>query len=198
MKLMHFRIPLALCAVLLLSGCAAATANAVLGKAGSNFYQYFSQDDPNLIEKNYAAADYLVQQATTFIRKDRDVIKASPLTDIEEPEVFTTIAKVIPEQVGTRLSQLGYKVDMSEVSEAVDEVYLQGINVKQDAARFILSGTYRERDRSNLDVSLRIVDVKTGRFVGGFDYILPVRGGLRELSKPETRIFRVEPAQENP
>ncbi len=168
-----------------------------LSKAGSDAYTYFTRPGTNLVEKNYAAADYLIHQAETFVRKDRDVIKASPLTDIEEPEIYTTIAKVIPEQVGTRLSQLGYSVDMSEVSEAVDGVYLQGINKAERKPRFILSGTYRERTRKDLDVSLRLVDTQTGRFVGGFDYTLEVRGDLREMSKPETRIIRLEPDPPN-
>ncbi len=176
---------LSLCAaaLLALNGCTAA----VLGGAyAANKYYHDNQTD--FSAQNYAVADYLYQQAETFV-KPKHLIAAQPLTDLESPEVASKIGSVIPEQIGVRLSQLGYKMDLSEVSTSADTKLISPtLNGKKPD--FVLTGNYM-RDGRDMEVKARIIDLHNKRIVATFDYNTRLIGDAGRLSKPITKIERI-------
>jgi len=175
-------LPLAICA---LSGCTAVLAGAGLVAAD----QIINEEDPNFAAQNYAVADFLIQQADTFIGRNA-IIAAEPLTDIQTPEISTTIAKLIPEQIGIRLSQLGYRMDLSQVTTTADTNYLRPAMGKNEKPDFIITGNYLRRTNNDVDVKTRIVDLKNNRILAVFDYSMYMTRGVRDLSTPKPKIFR--------
>lgn len=172
---------LMLAAAILVSGCAAS----FLDTASRGIFQ---KEKVNLTERNYAAADYMIQQADTFVKKYQ-LIKVRPLTDGLEPQMSSALGKMIPEQVGIRLAQLGYRMDLQEVVTDPNTGYLKPALNPGEQPRYILSGTYL-RNRRDLDVKLRITDTRDSRVVSVFDYTLPMSSEVGELSEPRARIFR--------
>ena len=169
---------------------AACTPQTVIGAGGYAIYKkHFAPDDINLTEKNYAAADYLTQQASTYIARG-DVIKARSLTILGTPELTSQLARMIPAQVGTRLAQLGYNMDLSEVAEDADQTMYQTVNRKQTPDHS-LTGTYR-RAKNDLQITMRIVEAANNRVIGAFEYHVPYSRELRKLAEPEARIFVVD------
>jgi TolB-like protein len=174
-------------ALLSLGGCAAAFLNTAA-------HGIFIQDETNFAEKNYAVADYLIGQAKTYINRHHDVIKAVPLGDQMQPAMESEIGKMIPEQIGVRLSQLGYKLDLESVLTSEDLNYLKPAQGSTDKPDFILSGTFL-RGRSDMDVSVRIIDAKNSRVIAAFDYKLPLTRQVNDLASPQPKIMRMEPQQ---
>lgn len=175
-------LPLSLFA---LSGCTAVLAGAGIVAAD----QIFNEEDPNFAAQNYAVADFLIQQADTFIGRD-DLIAAEPLRDIQTPEISTTIAKLIPEQIGVRLSQLGYRLDLGEVTTMADTNYLRPSMRSGEKPDFIITGSYLRKTNKDIEVKARIVDLKNERIVAVFDYPIHMTRGVRDLSTPKPRIIR--------
>ena len=54
-----------------------------------------------------------------------------------------------------------------------------------------MTGRYAVLDRE-VEVYLRIIQVKTSRIVAQFDYIMPLNKELRDLSSTPTQIFRTQ------
>lgn len=176
-----------LCVSLLsLSGCTAIVASGGAFAA----HQALNKETTNLAAQNYAVADFIIQQADTFI-KPQSLITAEPLTDIQTPEVSTTIARLIPEQIGIRLSQLGYRMDLTKVTTTADTNYLRPNLKPGEKPDFILTGNYLRR-RDILDVKIRMIDVNRGRIVAVFDYPIEADSDIRKLSEPRPVITRIE------
>lgn len=180
-------LPLALMS---LSGCTAVLAGAGIVAAD----QYINEEDTNFAAQNYAVADFLIQQADTFIGP-RSLVLAEPLTDIQAPEISTTIAKLIPEQIGIRLSQLGYRMDLTKVTTSADTNYLRPSVEPNEKPDFILTGNYLRRNSRDVDVKTRIIDLKNNRIVAVFDYQIEISRSARDLSKPKPKIIRTTQTQ---
>jgi len=171
-----------------LSGCTSLLIGG--GALGLHELNVFQNPDVNLRAKNYAAADYVIQQGETFIRKDRDVIRLMPLVNFHDPKTPAEVGRIIPEQIGARLTQLGYKVDTSHVAPPA----AQGTGLQPSTAgtaQYILSGHYIE-DRPHLNVSLRLMQIQSNRAVGAFDYRMPTNREIRELAKPKPQILLIQ------
>lgn len=183
---------LALGLAALLGGCTdAETTVASTVAAISDFdpLKFFETNKVNMAEKNYAAADYLVDRGRGFI-KPGAAIRATPLLDVQEPRLMTQFGRLVPEQIGERLTQLGYNVDLSAVSTDVRPEFQ---SAPQPAARkpdFILSGSYIRRG-SDLDLRINITDADTGLERAMFNYTLPRTSDIRSKSKPQPTIYRL-------
>ncbi len=171
----------------------AACSHAILGAAAFTATEAMNREDLNLAAKHYAVADYIIQQASTYVKRD-SLIVAEPLTDIETPEMTATIAKLIPEQIGIRISQLGYRVDLGAVSTTPDTNYLRPGFAEAEKPDFVLTGHYLRR-RKGLDVKIRIVDLKNNGIVAAFDYTIKNEQQLRKLSEPQPKITKTTPGQ---
>ncbi len=177
--------------VSLLGGCEQALTSMGSSLASTDALSIFRDEDVNMTQRNYAAADYLIQQATSYITRG-DLIKATTLIDSDEPRVYSALGRGIPEQVGIRLSQLGYKVDLSDVLiQSADPNYRKPVVGQNEKADFILSGSYMRRAQE-LNISLRITEVSSGQITAVFDYVMPMNREISEMSEPEARIFKIE------
>jgi hypothetical protein len=171
-----------------LQGCT--PIEAALGLGGYAIYKSEFEDvDINLTEKNYAAADYITQQMRGNITK-YDLIRAKPLTAMENPQLTSALARIVPLQVGSRLAQLGYRMDMSEVVSPQDEGLYSSADTAQ-APDFLLTGTYRMGKDSVL-VNLRILNAKDKRVIGAFEYHVPESREIKKLAQPEPQIYIIE------
>jgi len=131
-----------------------------------------------------------VQQAKTFIRRG-DVIKVVPLVNFDDPQTPAAIGALILEQIGARLTQLGYHVDLEDVQAQRQFLNMSDILAATSTANkkpaFILGGHYIN-DRPNMNVNLRITQVKDNRVVGAFDYTMPTNREIRNLATPKPQI----------
>jgi hypothetical protein len=154
---------------------------------GIDPFMYF--DDPvNMMQKNYATADYLADRAKGFVTTSH-TIQAQPLQDFQEPRIITQFGKDVPMQVGQRLVQLGYNVDLTPVWTQVNDVYDPIAHPSISNPDFILTGSYG-RKTSSLDVTVRIVDAHTGIERASFTYNIPRQGDLRKATTPKPTIQR--------
>lgn len=179
-------------APILLSGCEGLLAldSAVIIDRTSDFvYGAVSGQEVNINAKSYAAADYLAHHIKTFISR-KDLIKAVPLYGEKSAEgKITEISTVVPYQVGLRLAQLGYQVDLSQVSPTKDAATSDALLNK---ARFILSGTFKRQPfrmhvYRDVDVTINVTDTRSGKVIATFDYVLPRNLEVQQLSAvPDT------------
>ncbi|MGB0720022.1 MAG: FlgO family outer membrane protein, partial [Bdellovibrionales bacterium] len=160
------------------------------GAAGVVAEQTINAPGVNFAAQNYAVADYLYQQADTFV-KPKYLVTAQPLSDIEAPEVSTTFARLIPEQIGIRLSQLGYRMDLTSVTTTQDTNYLKPTLAPGEKPRFILTGNYL-RKSNEVEVKTRIIDLQDNRIIAAFDYPIKMTREVREVLKSKPKIMRVE------
>lgn len=149
----------------------------------------FPQQETNWTQQNYAVADYLTQQTNSYIGRG-DLIAAKPLVDTEQPGMASDISKMIPEQIGTRLAQLGYRMDLSQVAYAADPNYIAPNLRAGEKPGYILSGSYTRR-RTEMDVNIRITGAQTGRVIAAHSYVMPRTREVNELATPEPKIVRM-------
>lgn len=185
-------VSLAALSTISLSGC---TAMALMDAGSLGIFQ---EENINLAERNYAAADYMAHQARSFIQ-EQTIIKVIAIGEEYEPNISSRIGHIIPEQVGTRLAQLGYSVDLSEVMDeeqpatfgaTVDNAEHRARHAGRTPSRMLLTGTYR-RLGQELQVSLRLMETSSGRVVGAMDYAVPMTRDIADLSAPRPRIFKI-------
>ncbi len=161
-------------------------------------HHYLTEEDPNLVAQNYAVADYLLQQARTFVTPQTNIV-AMPLTDSQTPDISIKLAKIIPEQIGTRFIQLGYDVDLNNVATEVQPSYTQNEPLQSSSpheADVLITGNYIRKNNNEIDVKLRMVEVKTDRVIASFDYAVHISRGIQSLSEQKPKIIRMTPAGE--
>lgn len=176
----------ALIPVMLLAACT----SVVMG-GGAAVMNIFDRPDVNLAEKNYAAADYLMQAGGNFVTRHDDV-KAVALQNSAEPQLSTRIGRIIAQQTGERLQQLGYRVDLTDVSANVEHDFPYAAPAPDRQPDFVLSGTYLNA-KSKVDVKLRLVNAHTGAVVASFDYGLLMSHEIQRMTKPSPLIYRTDP-----
>jgi TolB-like protein len=186
-------LPLCMAVAVVLAG--ACTPQTVLLGGGATALYIFDRPDVNLNEKNYAAADYLMQAGGHFVTRN-DKVKATPLQNLAEPQLSTKIGRVISQGVGERLQQLGYNVDLKDVNKAIENDFPYAANAANEEPDFVLTGTYYNA-KSKLEVNLRLVDADDSRVVAQFDYKMPMSHEIQSMTKPKPRIIRTTNPQTN-
>lgn len=152
-------------------------------------YGIFTTEDSKMRIRNIAAADYMNQTLSGYA-DETNLIRATPLHERLEPAISSQLGEIIAEQIGTRLSQIGYSVDLRGVSSADTTAYLApGSDIANQSPAFILGGSYMQQDQK-LQISARITDAKTGKAVAVFDYSLPLTHEIHDLSRAKPRIFK--------
>lgn len=166
-------------------------ASAASAATNLDLMSYFL-DDVNVMEKNYAAADFLADRARGYVSKN-NIIKVLPLLDSDEPRLTTEFGREMPEQVGRRLGEIGYKVDLNDVmtGPGYDETGAGVRRIPLGEPDYILTGAYK-RQRSTVDILYKIQDARTGVERASFNYSMPRRGSLRDSVKPGPMITRIE------
>jgi hypothetical protein len=158
-----------------LSGCTAAM---MLEKTK---YRFLSDQDVNLLDVNYAAADYVVGQARGVLTSN-SLILSKPLTESQNELATSKFARIIPEQVAARMVQLGYKVKATQRDD--------GTAAPETRRHFILTGTYLV-GQNTVTVSLRLLDSQTEQMMAAYDYVIPINDEIDELIQPEPTAMRL-------
>ncbi|MEM7679916.1 MAG: hypothetical protein AAF182_02815 [Pseudomonadota bacterium] len=153
----------------------------VISQTINSAFNFILGDDVNVKEKSYAAADYMEQTLGSYV-KSREVIQAIPLTFAAPPDGTENkvegnlyyLSHVIPYQIGTRLSELGHKVDLKLVSDQPNAGYTQEA---LQTSKYILTGRLIPIERrfqvyDALMVSVNVTNRKTGFAVARFEYEL--------------------------
>lgn len=171
---------LLLCACLLaclpaLSGC---TATSVFTDRAHDF---FLSEDVNLIEKNYAAADYLAGLTHATLSKYTP-IEIGQLAHANKVGLSSAFGSLVPEQVGARMAQLGYTVVTPERGTAA--------STNRGA---IITGTYLPNG-PQADINLRIVNKQSGQIIGAFDYNVPINSEIGKLLEERPTATKVDAA----
>ena len=178
---------------LLGGGCSGDPGSMAFGAMGamSDFdpLTFFENNKTNMVEKNYAAADYLYDRGRGFV-KPGTTIKAIPIQDIQEPRLMTQFGRQVPEQIGERLQQLGFNVDLSAVSTDVNPQFSQIPQPSPVNPAFVLGGSYIRRG-NDLEIRVNITDAVSGVERATFNYTLPRTSDIRKKSKPQPTIYRL-------
>jgi len=148
----------------------------------------FSDPKVNLREKNYAAADYLLQQSGNYLNRI-GVIVAKPLVESDNPAAPSPLGRRISADVGARLAELGYNLNLKEVAAPADKVLYQTPEVVPE---FVLSGSYLKK-KDKIEVYLRLFENASQKIISSFNYTMPYDSELRKFSEADTQIFRVPP-----
>ncbi|MCM2343540.1 MAG: FlgO family outer membrane protein [Alphaproteobacteria bacterium] len=151
-----------------------------------------SSPDVNLTSSNYAAADMLVQQSQAHLSQNT-ILALGALSDLKDPESRAPFGKMVAGQVGARLVQLGYNVnipdDIGTVSagdmpaspaQPVIKAPLEGTAVSVGNVQAMVTGHY-VRSGSDVLINLRLVDMGTGRIWGAYDYNLPITNQINDM-----------------
>lgn len=148
---------------------------------------FFDETHVNIKEKNYAAADYIIQQSGNYLGKF-GTIQAKALSESDSPGITSPLGKKIAEDVGMRFSQLGYTVNLYEVTSNVEK---QLYKPSTATPAYFITGSY-QRNKRDIDVHLRLFSASNDRVISAFDYKLPLSNDLKTLSQTQTKIYRVE------
>lgn len=170
---------------LLLSGCGVTNFQIATAGITAATQGLFSDPKVNLREKNYAAADYLVQQSGNYLNRT-GAIEARSLAEADNPGAVSALGRKMTDDIGQRLAELGYNVNLQDVSSKADKGYYTS-----PAPEFILTGSYLKK-KEKIEVYLRILDARTQRIISAFNYTMPYSSELRRLSDADTQIIRLK------
>lgn len=171
-----------------LSACGVTRFEVVTGAISAATQGIFSDPKVNLREKNYAAADYLLQQSGNYLNRT-GVIVAKPLVESDNPSAPSPLGRRISADVGGRLAELGFNMNLQEVAAPSDKSFYKAT---ETVPEFMLTGsTLKKKDK--IEVYLRLVENASQKIISSFNYTMPYDSELRKLSDADTQIFRVPP-----
>lgn len=141
----------------------------------------------SLMSYNYAGVDALMTKAGKMVNKNTPMLVGT-IGNVNNVETSSTLGRTISEQLSTRLAQKGYKVaevklrqgisvqNGGSMSQASTGEFLLSRDVRNIAgehkAGAVITGTYSVGADTVL-VNLRLIDVRTGNVLTGYDYVLP-------------------------
>lgn len=158
-------------AALFLGGCPAF----VMGVATPGIIH---QDRVNLMNASYAAVDTLSQQTAKRFALETPLVVSNlvEIPDMAQKPVTMNpkVGSVLTEQIHDRFEQLGYNV--------VDAGRYPGAGTFGE-----ITGSYEIKD-GTMTVALRMMERKTGKLIGTYDYALPVTYDIKKYmtQKPNT------------
>jgi len=170
MRLTRFFLYLGLVAVLALAACSQKQSKALGGKFGA--------EKPDctvktcLVKFNYLAANAMANVLDGEL-EEGDGIIVTDFIYLGDPGLQSTLGKLIPEQISSRLAQQGFR----PISRS------QGLpEAKPDAPEPVamLVGSYTTA-YNVLYVNARVVLLRNSATIAGYDYELPASSNLRTL-----------------
>lgn len=167
---------IALSGITLLTGCKAIDKTFDLAT-----YSIFLDEDVDITAYSQQAADILYDQDKGFLSPNAS-IEVRRLKNIHAPETTSDLAKIIPEQVGIRLSQLGQPTDLAAV-RMDDTIAYQGAYTKSLRPSAVLEGNYR-RDGTDMIIHLSVTSLANQRIIAAYSFRLPLNRDVAELAQP--------------
>jgi TolB-like protein len=188
------RRALMICAALgSLSALSACSAAALIGQLP------LYEEDSNIVAPSHTAADVVAQQLKKRIHTGQPII-VQDFWNNHNPRHISAFGRVVPEQISTRLIQLGYQIIQPRYAQQTEligqqnidpssssELFLAGQqqnlgNMKKymDNPHIILSGSYTKAT-DQVKIHVRMTDSTSGIFVAAYDYDLPITREVEEL-----------------
>lgn len=158
----------ALAAAALLAGCSQTGAQRMLQPRAAAA----ANPAATMIERNYQAADAMAKALEGKLSV-RDGIAVTDFTNTNAPEERSALGRVVPEQISSRMAQLGLR----PVSIRHGKGPEQGGDMTAEA---ILVGDYTVA-ADVIFVNARIVGILDAKVLAGFDYALPAGANARSL-----------------
>ena len=156
------------------------------------------EESSNMVAPNHTAADILGQQLKARHSTMQPIIVQN-FWNNHAPQHMSAFGRVIPEQISTRLIQLGFQVIQPHYAQQATQDITQGgspetflagqdidmstIKKYSQSAHIILSGSYT-RSANNVKIHARMTDSTSGAFIAAYDYNLPVTREIEALIAP--------------
>ncbi len=150
----------------------------------------FKDPEINLKEKNFAAADFIASQLRSSNVSYKSPIHILPLEELDNPGITSELGLKLPEGVGLRLIELGYNAQIHDVASGANAGLYQS-PPKGVTPHYKMTGRYAVR-KKEVDVYLRMIDVKTSRVVAQFDYVMALSKEMGKMSKTKPMLYRVK------
>jgi TolB-like protein len=149
--------------------------------------RFMPPSDANVAAVSYAAADRLMNQVGEPLDPGKPILVAS-LADIDDLERSSAFGRMVGEQLGSRLSQLGYTVVETKLRGTIainpNGEFVLSRDVRRisgtHAAQVVLAGTYTPGE-TEVYVNLRLVRLADSKVIASFDYSLPAGPNTRSL-----------------
>lgn len=154
-----------------------------------------------IAEYNYGAADALVAQAKPDLSLSMPVgIGALQPTNLKHFEKIPPFGRIVADQIGSRMVQLGYHVkdlgtSMEILGERSERAFLSA--GAESGADALVTGNYTISDYDVI-VNVRLVSVKTGRVWGSVDYRIPLGSDTYQLLGRDPFFALPVPPDNNP
>lgn len=141
------------------------------------------------------AADALHQVMAGRVSKDSPVL-VTVMVELDDLQKTSTFGRVVMQQVGSRLSQYGYRLVESRLGQNMIIRPREGefmltrevarLMQTQYAAQAVLVGSYVETPVT-VYCSLRLIRLDDGAVVGAYEYQLPNSGEVRSMLRKEKK-----------
>jgi len=159
--------------------------------------------DVDLVEASYIAADSLIDEARQHGEENLKMTQFDPyktilvasFVNIDDVQTSSTFGRIIAEQIGSRVSQRGYKVVEMKlrgnvfVQEQTGELLLSReileISLNHDADAVIV-GTYAE-SKYVVYVTTKLIRASDAVILASHDYSVPVGPNTKNLLKAKRR-----------
>jgi len=159
--------------------------------------------DVDLVEASYVAADSLINEAQQHSEENLKMAQFDPykiilvasFVNIDDVQTSSTFGRIIAEQIGSRVSQRGYKVVEMKlrgnvfVQEQTGELLLSReileISLNHDAHAVIV-GTYAE-SKHVVYVTTKLIRASDAVILSSHDYSVPVGPNTKSLLKAKRR-----------
>ncbi len=148
-----------------------------------------------VVSSSQQAADALQSVFAGRVSKESPILVAS-MVQLDDLKASSTLGRMVMQQVGSRLSQYGYRIVESRMRQDMAIIPHEGeFMLTRELARLmqtryeaqaVLVGSYVE-EPGTVYFSLRLIRLDDGAVVAAYEYHLPNRGEVRNLIRKERR-----------
>src|SRR5689334_15629201 len=136
--------------------------------------------DSDIAAVSYAATDRLMNEAAVAIDRNKPILVAS-VANVDNLDQSSSFGLIVSEQMGSRLSQLGYTVIESKLRGTLaingNGEFMLSRDVRRIAAahdaQAVLVGSYAAGPHSVM-VNLKLVRLADAKVVAALDYSMPM------------------------
>lgn len=172
----------------------------VFAIAGCARYSSVVEVDFNLQKKNHRAAKFLIKGANERLALDTPIVVAT-VSNLNELETSSDLGRVISDHIMTYMVREGYNnvseirlrrsLYLREMDERASGEFLLSRDARAIAetrqAGAAVTGTYAVA-RNEVLVSLRLIEVVSGKVLSSYDYRIPIDSDIERLLADEERV----------
>jgi len=146
--------------------------------------------DSDIVTVSYAATDRLMNESADAIDRGKPILVTS-IADVDNLDQSSSFGRIVSEQIGSRLSQLGYTIVESKLRGTLAVNGNGEFMLSRDArkiaaahdAQAVVTGNYAAGSESAI-VSLKLIRLTDAKVLAAFDYSMPMGPNTRSLMTP--------------